>query len=167
MKVSHTQIDEIKLIGITARTSLAKELNEDTCKIPGCVMKFFHEALFEKIPNRLSPGKTYSAYTEYESDYTGEYTYFLGEEVSSFDNVPEGFSTLTIPPQRYAKFTTDPGPMPQVVQEAWQDIWEMTADEQGGPREYIADFEVYDERATDPSNLVLDIYIGVKAKLPA
>lgn len=32
----------------------------------------------------------------------------------------------------------------------------------GGERSYIADFEVYDERASDHLNVVLDIYIGIK-----
>ena len=31
-----------------------------------------------------------------------------------------------------------------------------------GKRKYIADFEVYDERASDPNNTVIDIYIGTE-----
>ncbi len=38
----------------------------------------------------------------------------------------------------------------------------MTAEELGGERNYITDFEIYDERANDPQNTVLDIYIGIK-----
>lgn len=44
----------------------------------------------------------------------------------------------------------------------WQQIWKMTSDEFEGERAYIADFEVYDERAIDPTNTSLDIYIGIK-----
>lgn len=31
----------------------------------------------------------------------------------------------------------------------------------GGKRKYIADFEIYDQRAADPNNAVIDIYIGM------
>jgi predicted transcriptional regulator YdeE len=31
----------------------------------------------------------------------------------------------------------------------------------GGRRKYIADFEVYDDRAVDPENAAVDIYIGI------
>jgi predicted transcriptional regulator YdeE len=30
-------------------------------------------------------------------------------------------------------------------------------------RSYLSDFEVYDSRAADPSNAILDIYVGVKS----
>jgi predicted transcriptional regulator YdeE len=52
--------------------------------------------------------------------------------------------------------------MPQVDIEAWQKIWAMSDDELGGARSYTTDFEVYDERARDPQNTVLDIYIGIE-----
>jgi len=52
--------------------------------------------------------------------------------------------------------------MPDVVREPWYKIWQMTPDELGGTRRYLADFEIYDERAQDHEKLVLDIYIGVK-----
>jgi predicted transcriptional regulator YdeE len=44
----------------------------------------------------------------------------------------------------------------------WQNIWRIKSDELGGKRAYIADFEVYDNRALDLRKTVLDIYLGVK-----
>lgn len=38
----------------------------------------------------------------------------------------------------------------------------MSANDLGGERVYIADFEIYDQRAADPSNAIADIYIGIK-----
>jgi len=137
--------------------------NEDS-KITPCVMKYFHEGLSEQIPNRLNPGKTFCVYTEYESDYTGAYKYFIGEEVNSFENLPEGFSTHTIPTQKYAKFTTDSGPMPAAVIDAWKEIWKTSDEKFGAPREYHSDFEVYDERASDHMNVIVDLFIGIKTK---
>ena len=52
--------------------------------------------------------------------------------------------------------------MPNVVIEAWQKIWQMTEQDFGKPRRFSADFEVYDEQASDPQNATLDVYIGIK-----
>jgi predicted transcriptional regulator YdeE len=52
--------------------------------------------------------------------------------------------------------------MPEVCIDMWQNIWKMKSGELGGKRAYLADFEVYDKRALDPSKTVLDIYVGVK-----
>ncbi|HJD56214.1 MAG TPA: GyrI-like domain-containing protein [Rickettsia endosymbiont of Pyrocoelia pectoralis] len=156
-----TQLLEIKLVGITARTSNSAEFNPDTAKIGATMQKFFG-GLQDKILNRKNPGKVFAVYTNYESDANGEYTYFLGEEVNSFYNIDEDFETLTVPRQTYAKFTSNSGQMPSVVIDMWQKIWSMDTERLGGERAYIADFEVYDERSIDPNNAVLDIYIGIK-----
>lgn len=162
MKKIQTQLPEIKLIGITARTNNANEINPSLAKIMPTVQKYFQGGLPSKIPHRTKPEITFCVYTDYESDITGDYTYFIGEEVSSFESVPEGFQTLSIPAQVYAKFTTEPGPMPDVIIGAWQKIWQMTSEDFGGPRRFSADFEVYDERASDHQNAILDVYIGLK-----
>lgn len=153
-------LPEIKLIGISTRTNNADEIAMETGKIVPTLQRYFG-GLFEQIPNRKKPGTTLCVYTHYESDHRGDYTYFVGEEVSSFDNLPEGLETLVIPPQRYTKFTAGPGPMPDVVRQPWFKIWNMNEGELGGQRRYIADFEVYDERAAQPQRTVLDIFIGI------
>lgn len=158
-----TERQEIKLLGVCVRTSYQQELDKMKGNIFPCVQQYFHEALFEKIPNRANPGTTFCAYTDYESDYKGAYTYFIGEEVTSFGSpLPEGFHTLIIPQQNYVKFTTNPAPMPDVIVDAWQEIWQMSPEELGGKRNYQTDFEIYDERAADHQNIVLDLFIGVK-----
>lgn len=131
-------------------------------KISTCVQEYFHKDIAGSIHNKVNPGRTLCCYTEYESDHMGDYTYAIGEEVSSFDNVSENLTTLIIPSQAYAKFTNGPGPMPDVVVSAWQSIWKMTDNDFGGERRYSTDFEVYDERASDHSRVILDIYIGLK-----
>ena len=103
----------------------------------------------------------YSVYFEYESDHTGGYSYLFGEEVSSFDDVSEGLATYTIPEQTYRVFTTESGAMPNIVINAWQKIWQMNKEDFGGERAYKADYEVYDHRAQDHANAVVDIYIGI------
>ncbi len=163
MKKSLITLEEIKLVGITARTNNSNETESEKGKIGPTLEKYFGNNLADKIQNRKSPGKTFCIYTDYESDETGEYTYFVGEEVTSFEGIDgASFETLTIPAQSYAKFNVGPGQMPQACIEAWQKIWKMKEDDFESARNYIADFEIYDERSADPENCIFDIYIGVK-----
>lgn len=153
---------EIKLVGISVRTSYQQELDKMQGNIFPCVRQYFHELLFEKIPKREKPGTTFCAYTDYENNYKGAYTYFIGEEVASYDSIlPDGFRTLTIPAQDYVKFTTKPAPMPDVIVNAWNEIWRMSPIELGGKRCYQTDFEIYDDRAADHQKIVLDVYVGI------
>ena len=153
---------EIKLVGLTARTNNKNEMNPATSKIGELVGNYWGQNIASQIPSRKNLGVTFSVYTDYDSDEHGDYTYFVGEEVDSFDNIPSGMHQLVIPAAKYQKFTTMPGKMPEVVINAWQQIWQMTASDFGGKRAYIADFEIYDQRASDPDNTIVDIYIGIK-----
>ncbi len=162
MQLATVTLSEITLVGISVRTSYSQELDKMKGNIFPCVRRYFHGALAEKIPHRKKPDTTFCAYTDYETDYAGSYTYFIGEEVTSLDDpLPEGFQKLIIPRQRYAKFTTNPAPMPDVIVNAWNEIWKMSPKELGGRRLYETDFEIYDERAADHQNIVLDVYIGI------
>ena len=155
---------QISLVGLCVRTSYDQELDKMEGKIFPCVQKYFHQALFEKIPHRKKAGTTFCAYTQYESDYKGAYSYFIGEEVESFDHpLPEGFQKLVIPEQQYVKFTNGPAPMPDVIVKAWNEIWKLPPEEMGGHRRYHTDFEIYDERAADHQNIILDIYVGINS----
>lgn len=152
----------IKLVGLTTRTKNADEFNPATAKIGPLIGDYFSHGVAQLIANRTNPGITIAAYTDYESDHTGEYTYFIGEEVSSFENIPDGLHFMTIPESEYQRFTTPAGQMPAIVIQAWEKIWQMTPETLSAKRAYIADFEIYDERSMDPNNAVVDIYIGVK-----
>lgn len=111
MQKTETSLPELNLVGLTCRTSLRDEMDPSTAHIPEMLQKYFATQSSVKISDRLTPGVTYCVYTNYESDYTGEYDYFVGEAVSSFKDVPENFSQLTIPAQHYVKITAGPGPM--------------------------------------------------------
>ncbi len=102
-------------------------------------------------------------HTDYESDYKGAYTYFIGEEVTSFDESDSSgeFQKMVIPKQEYAKFTNGPAPMPDVIVNVWNTIWEMSPEELGGKRAYLTDFEIYDSRASDHQNIVLDVFVRI------
>jgi predicted transcriptional regulator YdeE len=162
MNKTITALPEVKLVGITARTSNSGEMNPDTAKIGATMQRFFTTGMQAQIMERKNPGTVFAVYTNYESDEHGQYTYFLGEEVDDFENIQQGFETLTIPAGNYVKFTSTPGKMPAVCIDMWQNIWKMNAADLGGQRTYIADFEVYDERSQNPEQAILDIYIGIR-----
>jgi len=162
MKKELTHRPEIKLIGLNVRTNNKNEMNPETAKIGKLISHYWSQQVANQIFNRKHPGVTLSVYTQYDSNEHGDYTYFFGEEVSSFETIPSGLQRLVIPPAKYKKFTTDEGEMPAVVINAWQQIWKMSANDLGGDRSYIADFEIYDQRVADPANMSLDIYIGIK-----
>lgn len=153
---------ELKLVGLTVRTNNKNEMDPKTSKIGELAGQFFGKNISNQIPNKTNPGITFSVYTKYDSNEHGDYTYFIGEEVNSFDNVSIDLQKLTIPGTKYQKFTTPQGKMPEVVINAWQQIWKMSAKDFEGDRAYLADFEIYDQRAMDPDNTVLDIYISIK-----
>lgn len=162
MKKELTTKQTIKLIGLSTRTNNKNEINPQTAQISHLVRRYNEEQIAARLANRKNPGVTFSVYTAYDSNEHGDYTYFLGEEVETIENVPEGLDTLIIPAAQYQKFTTPQGKMPDVVISAWQQIWNMTSADFNGERTYQADFEIYDERASDPFHTMLDIYIGIK-----
>ncbi len=156
-------LESLQLIGITARTNNKNEMDPEKSKIADVMGRYWSENIAEYFHNRVAPGITYAIYTDYESDEHGDYTYFLGELVHSFDQQDnEKFKQLTIPASRYQKLTTETGKMPDIIINAWQEIWQMQPSDFDGKRRYIADFEVYDHRAIDPNNATIDIYIGVE-----
>lgn len=69
---------------------------------------------------------------------------------------------LTIPAQDYAKFTNGPCSMPEASLQVWRKIWSSESKDFGGDRTYITDFEIYDDRAIDPLNTIVDIFVGIK-----
>lgn len=162
MQSKKTTLPTLTLVGIIARTSNKNEMDPNNAKIGRTLGAYFGQQLATKLQHRTNPGVTYCVYTEYESNEHGDYTYFVGEQVTSIaDQDLSLFNVLTIPASDYQLFSTEPGSMPGVVINAWQKIWVMDAPALGGKRKYIADFELYDQRAADPNNTVVDIYIGI------
>jgi len=148
------------VIGIACRTSNAKEASGQGC-IGRQWGRLVQEHLLDKIPERVDKSAI-AVYTEYASDKDGEYTYVLGAKVKADAVVPAGMVKTTISAGRYAMFTSDRGPVQQVVVDTWKRIWSAPKDRLGGDRAYKSDFEIYDERAIDPSNAQIDIFIGVR-----
>jgi len=152
--------DGFTVIGIAARTTNAKEMTPDGV-IGKQWMRIFQEGVLGKIPNKAD-ASIIAVYTDYASDHNGEYTYLLGARVTSDAQIPEGMVAKKIPGGKFAVFTSDKGPAPQVVPAIWIKINSLTQNAVGGDRLYRADYEIYDERARDPGNLQVDVYVGIK-----
>ena len=148
------------VVGISARTSNAREMTANGLIGPiwGRLMQ---DGLLAKIPNKAD-SNIVAVYTDYASDHNGEYTYVLGARVTSDADVPAGMVARHIPGGKYAVFTSEKGPAPKVVPGLWMKINSLPQGSVGTERVYRADFEIYDKRATDPQNLQMDAYIGIK-----
>ena len=103
-------LNQRMLVGVTTKTNNQNEMNPEKSKIGAMVGAYFGNQVANHFQHRVQPGVTYSVYTDYETDEYGEYTYFIGEEVSSEkDQDLTQFHALIIPSSAYVKFTTAPG----------------------------------------------------------
>ena len=138
-------------IGLELRTNNA----ECSAAMPAHKEKFFKENIPAKIPNKLN-GNILALYTDYEGDYTKPYSWILGCEVSSLDQIPTGLVGKKIPESQYAVFTTQ-GEFPAGLIAAWHMVWEANL-----PRAYTSDFEVYPSDFDPQTNPQVKIYIAVE-----
>ena len=157
--VTHTDVPGFFVIGIEARTTNAKEATADGV-IPRQWQRFFQEGTLDKIPNKID-GRIYAVYTDYASDHNGEYDFVIGARVKPGTVPPPGMVLKAVSGGSFAVFTSEKGPLPEVIPQAWRKIL-MLEDEKKFARTYKADFEVYDERSQNPQNSQIDIYIGIK-----
>jgi predicted transcriptional regulator YdeE len=157
--IHRINISGFTIIGIEARTTNAKEAAGNGI-IPQQWQKFFSEGIPDKIPNKIE-SNFYAVYSDYASDHNGEYSYVIGAKVKEGTPPPGGMGTRRVPAGEYAIITSDKGPFPRVVPAAWQKIFTLEG-EGKLKRAYQTDFEIYDQRAQDPQNGQIDIYIGLK-----
>lgn len=154
-----SEVPAFTVIGIECRDSGAKEMAGQGC-IAGQWMRLFQEGLLEKIPDRADQNIV-AVYTDYSDDH-GEYTYILGAKVADDAKAPDGMVKRTIEKGRFAQFTSDRGPLQEVVPAIWKKIAALPKSEVGGDRLYQSDFEIYGEDAMDPNNGQMNVYIRVR-----
>jgi predicted transcriptional regulator YdeE len=150
-----TTVDEFVVVGIAARTSNAREMTAGGI-IGRQWQRFMQEGVLAQIQGKAD-AKILAVYTDYASDKDGEYTFLLGAKVDPSAPISTGLSSRIVPAGRYAIFTSERGPAAKVVPETWKRIWAAPLG-----RAYRADFEVYDERAADPQNARVAIWVGLK-----
>lgn len=147
-------VNQFHLIGIAVRTT--NEQNKAANDIPMLWDRFFKEDVLNQIPNKVCTA-VYSLYTNYEGDHTMPYTTIIGCEVADLSVIPEGMVGQTFETDKYQK-TTVKGDLTQgLIINEWEKIWSENWD-----RKYSADFEVYDEKASNPHDAEVSIYVAIK-----
>ena len=150
MKIIET--DQVRLIiGIELKTT--NDNGAAFQAIPLQWARFFEEAILAKIPNKVSDD-IYGIYTEFQHEgenNNGTYTFIIGAEVSSIDEMSESFVSTILPKSSYQIFDVAAG-HPEMVGEKWQEIWGHAFTNK---RTFISDFELY------KANGEIEIYIGI------
>lgn len=146
------------VIGIQSRTNNAKEATGNG-EIPKLWQRLFQQGVLNSIPSRADDSIV-AVYSNYASDWNGDYTYTLGAKVKPGTKPPEGMSAVTVQSGKYLEFVSGIGPGEKVVPEAWLQIWTYFQNSSNPPRAYKTDFERY--APTDPANVQAHIFIGVK-----
>ncbi len=152
--MKNVKIEPFKVIGIAVRTT--NENGQAGKDIPVLWEKMINEDILNSIPNKVD-NTIYSIYTDYEKDHTKPYTTVLGCKVENLDEIPTGMVGYSFDGGDYLKFTAKGDLSKDLVINEWIKIWNMDL-----RRIFTADFEVYGEKAQNPSDAEVDIFIAVK-----
>lgn len=148
------KVEPFNLIGIAIRTT--NENGQAEKEIAELWNKFLAENTVEQIPNKID-STIYSLYTDYEDDHTKPYTAILGCKVSTLDNIPQHMIGKSFEGGNYIKTSVKGDLMQGIILKEWARIFTLDID-----RNFEADFEVFGEKAQNPSIAEVDFYIGVK-----
>lgn len=147
------KLEEFNIIGIEVRTT--NNNGQGVSDIGRLWQRFMNEHIAEKIPNKIN-NTVYSIYTEYAGNFTKPYTTLIGCKVENLKEIPIGMRGMKFNHGIYRKFVAK-GNITVSVANAWNEIWNTDIN-----RAYTQDFEVYSEKAYNPDNAEIDIYIAVK-----
>lgn len=151
MNYEVVNLKEKKLVGVNIRTNNSDpNMSNDIGELWN---EFFTKGIFSEIENKVN-GRTIGLYSNYESDFTGDYDMTVACEVNDDKEIPKGTIVKKIPAGKYAKFIVK-GHMQKAVYEFWQELWTMNLD-----RAYTCDFEEYIN--SDIDNAEINIYIALK-----
>ncbi len=152
--------DQFLVIGPAICTTVENE--ENFKKIPLFWEETIGKNLLTKIPNRTDEGVCYGICMEMEEDH---FTYMIGCEVKSLNNIPDNMIGRIIPKASYAVFTAR-RPITKAVQDTTTYIYKSWFPESGYEHASTPEFELYDERRM-PENedkAEVDIYIPIEKR---
>ncbi|WP_041613274.1 effector binding domain-containing protein [Paenibacillus sp. JDR-2] len=145
-----------RIIGYNYPTNLNNERYFE--EIPGFYAHFGNHEYFMRIPNKARPAFAYGIPHGYGED--GAFSFLIGEEVTSFAEVEEGFACLELPSGKYAAFRN--GTMPEIGQNAWKYIYGTWLPNSNYERGEGPDFEVTDVLNSTPQKISMTIYIPIR-----
>jgi len=156
MKHEEVTLDKFYIVGISVRTTNQNHQSQgDIAKLWEIFFRngYLQQMLVNKVSNDI-----YCIYTDYESDYTGEYTTIIGYKVSEIKEIPTNLSLTIeeIPESKYYKYISE-GELPYAVGKTWAHIWQANID-----RRYAADFDVYGSESIDPKNAKITTFLSIK-----
>lgn len=152
--MENTKMKPFNVVGITVKTT--NENMQAATDIPALWNKWMTERMIDQIPNKVS-SNIFCIYTDYEGDHSQPYLTVLGCEVENLNHIPEGMVGKSFDGGNYTKFTSRGDLTKGHVYNEWLKVWEHDL-----KRTYTADFECYGEKAQDPSNAEVDIFIAVE-----
>jgi predicted transcriptional regulator YdeE len=144
-----------KIVGLSTRTNNEKEASASDGNIMKLWNSFFRNNVADDIKRKKKSSIVYGVYSNYESDFKGDYDFHAGVE-AQHNNIH--FGEVSIEAGDYLVFKNT-GETPQVLFETWKAVWDYFEDENNKEqRKYITDFEQYDPKKQD----LVEIYISIK-----
>ncbi len=148
--------DSFSIIGVELITTLSDE--KDFGEIPSFWEKVLSDGLIDTIPNKKNHEAILGLSMNFKAD--GTFSYVIGAEVLTSENVPDGMVCSTIPAAQYAVFTAH-GQIPKSIQDTSKYIYKEWFPKSEYKRTEAPEFELYDERCQRGENAEVDIYIPV------
>jgi len=142
-----------KIIGIAARTT--NENGQSMTDIPKLWEKFKLENSIEKIPNKLE-NTVFSVYTNFEKDHTKPYDTIIGCKVDSLKEIPNGMVGQEFKDGKFVKYISKGNLNDGIIYNTWLQIWEANLN-----RNFSYDYEVFGDKAMDPTNAEVEIFVAV------
>ena len=153
------QKPQITLTGVSVRTTNAEEMGPN-----GQLSKLWDTYFQSDMASQTginNPHLIYALYTDYESDASGAYTVVIGHEVGEDALADHNDNRTVIPESKYLVFTTNKGPVYEVVAQCWGVIWSYFKESEEA-RTFTGDFELYDAGNFDPTDAEVQIHIAIK-----
>lgn len=161
LKPEKTKLDELIMVGITARTDDQKEMSGEG-HIGRLWNRFFIENLSSKIDNKRNEN-LYGLYYDYkQSGEKLEYSILVGCIVNSKDDIPHGMESVTLPASDYACFSTAGGEMIEETKKLWGKIWSEWIPANPQERTYTGDFEEYDAAQLNSTKGKVKVYLATR-----
>ena len=147
-------IKPFKVIGIAVTTTNQNgQSAQDIGQLWG---EFMGNGIVDKIPNKVD-GNIFSVYTNYQGDHTKPYDTILGCKVNTLDEIPSGMVGQSFDGGTYKKFVSKGDLTKGIVFGTWSEINQQKLD-----RVFTADFELYGEKAQNPTDAEVEVYVGLK-----
>lgn len=153
--MQNVNVSAFQVIGISIITS--NENGQAAQDIGRLWQRFLSEGLMQQIPNKINTN-IYSIYTDYTGDHLKPYRTILGCQVAHLDQIPDGMIGRSFTGGNYLQIPAKGNIEQGMVGNKWFEIWGMDL-----KRSYTADFEIYGEKARNPKDAEVDIFIGVNS----